>query len=302
SHEIDAIVVASSLAADGRLAGEQTRLKEIAERCRNPILFYTYPLPSEAARDHLEAVGVPLYTSMRGAARAPFVLVERLRAAERAPLADPTSPRAPRGYDDAVRRLEHSGKTLTEAETFAVLQDYGIAAPKHRLVLSAAEACRAAAEIGFPIALKVQSPEIPHKTEAGGVALGLTDESAVRFAFETVLTNAQRVVPNASISGVLVQAMVERGHELILGVSRDATFGPMLLLGRGGVDVELVADVVMTPLPIDEAEARRLIDRFDRRRLMEAHRGRPARDRTALARLIVELGRVGWDLRDRVRE
>src|SRR5262249_60988745 len=117
SHEIDAIVVASSLAADGSLAGERTRLKEIAERCRNPILFYTYPLPSEAARDHLEAVGVPLYTSMRGAARALFVLVERLRAAERAPLADPTSPRAPRGYDDAVPRLQNNWKIPTQAGT-----------------------------------------------------------------------------------------------------------------------------------------------------------------------------------------
>jgi acetyltransferase len=96
--------------------------------------------------------------------------------------------------------------------------------------------------------------------------------------------------------------MASPGLELILGVSQDDTFGPMLLLGRGGVDAERLADGVATPLPLDEAEALRLIDRLDRGRMMDAHRGRPARDRAALARLVVALARLAWDFRARIRE
>jgi acetate---CoA ligase (ADP-forming) len=132
--------------------------------------------------------------------------------------------------------------------------------------------------------------------------LGLAYAGAVRSACETILANARSAVPKAAISGVLVQAMVKPGLELILGVSRDETFGPMLLIGRGGVDAERLADRVMTPLPIDESEALRLIDRLDRGRMLGAHRGSPPRDRAALARLVVTLGRLAWDFRDRIRE
>ncbi|HXP73867.1 MAG TPA: acetate--CoA ligase family protein [Stellaceae bacterium] len=302
SDEIDAIVVASSLAADTRLSSERPRLKEIAGRSRKPILFYTYPLPAESARAELDAVGVPLYTSMRGVARALYLLAERVRAAETDSRPEATLTEPASGYVAAARRLDRVGDTLTESEAFEILGDYGIAVPERRLAASVDEAARAAAEIGFPVALKVQSPEIPHKTDAGALALGLTDDAAVRTAYETVLANARRAVPNACIHGVLVEAMAKPGLELLLGVNRDDTFGPMLLLGRGGVDAELVADRVMTPLPIDEAEAERLIDRLDRGRMMQAHRGRPARDHAALARLMVMLGRLAWDFRDRIRE
>jgi acyl-CoA synthetase (NDP forming) len=302
SPEVDSIVVASSLAADTRLAGERARLKDIADRCRKPILFYSYPLPAEAARADLEAVGVPLYTSMRGVARALYMLAERARVAEAQSAAAPASSEPAAGYGAASRRLDRAGTMLTEAEALGILGDYGIAVPDYRLAASADEAACAAAEIGFPVALKVQSPEIPHKTDAGAVALALTDECAVRSAYGTILANARRAAPNASITGVLVEAMAKPGLELILGVCRDDTFGPMLLLGRGGVEAERLADRVTTPLPLDEAEAGRLIDRFDRGRMMSAHRGRPVRDRAALARLMVSLGRLAWDFRERILE
>lgn len=302
SEEVDAIVVASSLAADTRLAGERAPLKEIVDRSGKPVLFYSYPLPSEAARTDLEAVGVPLYTSMRGVARALYVLAERARAAAVDAQAQPAPTEPTPGYHDASRRLDRLGSVLTEAEALTVLGDYGIAVPKHRLVAGADDAVRAASELGFPVALKVQSPKIPHKTDAGAVALGLADAGAVRSAYQTILANARSAVPEATISGVLAQAMARPGLELILGVSRDETFGPMLLIGRGGVDAERIADRVTTPLPIDESDALRLIDRVDRGRMLGAHRGRPARDRAALAGLVVAVGRLAWDLRDRIRE
>jgi len=104
------------------------------------------------------------------------------------------------------------------------------------------------------------------------------------------------------ITGVLVEAMASPGLEFILGVSRDDTFGPMLLLGHGGVDAGLMADRVLTPLLVGETEAMRLIDRLDRGRMMGARRGRPARDRAALARLVAALGRLAWDFRERIAE
>ncbi|HVM80817.1 MAG TPA: acetate--CoA ligase family protein [Stellaceae bacterium] len=300
SGEIDAVVVASSLTNDTRLPLEKAQLREIAGRRRKPILFYSYPLPSEAARAELEEIGVPLYTGIRGVARALSLLADRAER-RRALAAAVTMERSP-GYPAALSKLDAAGPTLTEVEALAVLAEYGIAAPRHRLVQSSAEAAAAAAEIGFPVALKVQSPQIPHKTDAGAVALGLADGSAVATAFDRVLASARRAVPGAAIQGVLVQAMAKPGLELILGASRDETFGPLLLLGRGGVEVETAAEGAMTPLPVDREEALRLIARLDRGRLMGAGRGRAARDRQALAGLIVSLARFASDFAGRVRE
>jgi len=127
SDEIDAIVVASSLAADTRLSGERAWLKEIADRGRKPILFYTYPLPAEGARADLEAIGLPLYTSMRGVARALYLLAERCRAAEDDLLAAPMPIEPAPAHDAASRRLDRLGSTLTEADSFGSLR-----APKTR--------------------------------------------------------------------------------------------------------------------------------------------------------------------------
>jgi len=300
SGEIDAVVVASSLTNDTRLPLEKAQLREIAARRRKPILFYSYPLPSEAARAELEEIGVPLYTGIRGVARALSLLAERAERRRSMAAAAATGPSP--GYSAALRKLDAAGPTLTEAEALSVLAEYGIAAPPHRLVRTAGEAAAAAAKVGFPVALKVQSPQIPHKTDAGGVALGLADASAVAAAFKRVLVNARHMAPNAEIHGVLVQAMARPGLELILGVSRDDTFGPLLLLGRGGVEVETAAEGAMTPLPVDREEALRLIARLDRGRLMAAGRARAARDREALARLIVALARFASDFAERVGE
>ena len=110
-----------------------------------------------------------------------------------------------------------------------------------RLVTSAHEAVAAAAALGRPVALKVQSPQIPHKTEAGAVALGLQGAEAIARAYEEVLAAAQRGVPSAEIRGVLVQAMAPPGVEMLLGIHRDATFGPMLTVALGGIYVEALA-------------------------------------------------------------
>ena len=125
-----------------------------------------------------------------------------------------------------------------------------------QLVHSAAEAETAARSWGGPVALKVQSANIPHKTEAGAVALNITGDGA-RAAFERVLAAAKKHSPQAQIDGVLVQPMAPPGREVILGVNRDATWGPLLMVGLGGVLVEALGDVALSPVPLDRAAAAR---------------------------------------------
>jgi len=302
SDEVDAIVVGNSLAADSRLAVEKAALAEIAARSRKPILFYSYPLPSEAAQSDLEEIGIPLYTGIRGVARALSLLAERSEAKAALLRSMPDASAACPERAAAARLLDQAGPTLTEAEALGVLQLYGVPVPRHRLVQSAAAAVDAAREIGFPVVLKVQSPEIPHKSDAGAVALGLRSETAVAEAYDAVLAGARRAAPAARIAGVLVEAMAKPGLELILGVGEDETFGSLLLLGRGGIEVEALGDRTMTPLPVDLTAAEWLVEYFDRGCLLAAHRGRPARDRRALVALMLALGRLARDFGGRLTE
>jgi acyl-CoA synthetase (NDP forming) len=150
--------------------------------------------------------------------------------------------------------------------------------------------------------LKVQSPDVAHKTEAGAVALDLTSPDAVRTAYERVLASARRHVPDASIVGVLVQRMAPPGREFLLGITRDATFGPMLMAGLGGVHVEIFKDVALAPLPMTERDAREMLDRLAGAPLLGAFRGRPPADIDALAQLMVRLARFAADHAEAIAE
>jgi acyl-CoA synthetase (NDP forming) len=167
--------------------------------------------------------------------------------------------------------------------------------PPEALAATADEAVAAAQKIGRAVALKVQSPDILHKTEAGAVALNLSGEAAVRDGYRTVLARARAAHPNAKIDGVLVQAMARRGREIILGVTRDPDFGPMLMVGLGGIHVEVLKDVAFAPVPLGHEDALDLIAQLKGAALLEAVRGEPPADREALARLMVALSRFAAD-------
>jgi len=147
----------------------------------------------------------------------------------------------------------------------------------------------------------VQSPDIAHKTEAGALALGLTPE-AVPAAYDRVLAGAKRHVPGARILGVLVQPMIPPGREVILGTKRDDLWGPMLLVGLGGVLVEVLGDVLLSPVPLGPQDARELLGRLKGAALFEEHRGAPAADVDALVDLMIRLGRFAADHADEVAE
>ena len=164
------------------------------------------------------------------------------------------------------------------------------------------EAITAAKAIGKPVALKVQSADILHKTEAGAVALNARIAEEVGAAYDRIVASAKKYAPKAKVQGVLVQAMAEKGREVILGINRDPNFGPILMLGLGGVHVEILKDVAFTPVPLRHDEALALIGRLKGAALLDAHRGEPAADKSALADLIVRLSHFANDHADTIAE
>ena len=156
--------------------------------------------------------------------------------------------------------------------------------------------------LGFPVALKIMSPDLPHKTEAGGVILGLHDRQSVSSAYARVIASAQRYKPDARIDGVLVQKMAPKGHELVIGMVNDPTFGPIMMVGLGGTLVELMGDVVHRPAPIDAAEAASMLHGLRSAPLLQGFRGAPPIDIAPAAQLIASLSQAAIAYRDRIAE
>ena len=157
----------------------------------------------------------------------------------------------------------------------------------------AESAVKAAGEIGYPVALKIESPDLPHKTEVGGVRVGLADAAAVEAAFAEIMAAARAAAPAARLAGVLVQEMVRDGTELIAGLSRQEPFGMGVVTGAGGVLVELMRDTALDLCPLDDAQAHALLARTRAIRLLHGYRGRPAGDADAFAVLLVRLSQLG---------
>jgi len=174
--------------------------------------------------------------------------------------------------------------------------------PPERLVRDAAELEAAVASLGYPLALKIQSRDLPHKTEIGGVRLGIADAAALREAYAAVMGEAARRRPDARIEGVLLAPMARRGIEMIVGVIRDAVFGPLVMVGAGGVVAELVRDVSYRLAPVDEAEAKAMIGELRVAPLLAGYRGAAAADVAALAGLVARLSDFAAAHRDLVQE
>ena len=177
---------------------------------------------------------------------------------------------------------------MCEHDAKALLAAHGIGGiPPGGLALDAGEAVRIAHGIGAPVAMKVQSSDLPHKSESNGIALGVEGAAAVRAAFERIVGNARVRAPSATILGVRVERMAGAGLEMIVGVSRDPDFGPMIGVGFGGVLVEVLDDFVLSPAPVDAAEAGRMLREMRGRRILDGARGAPPADVDALVGLLV---------------
>jgi len=194
---------------------------------------------------------------------------------------------------DGANLIPRGGSFLGEREAKAVLAKYGIACVPERRAKNAEEAVRAAGEIGYPVVLKADSPEIAHKTEMGAVRLDLHDAAAVRAACAAMTIATQ---------GFLVQPMMKNGIELVVGTKRDPQFGPVLLVGLGGVLVEVMRDTAFSLAPVGKDEARRMLGRLRGFRLLEGYRGAPAADLDAVSDAIARISELAADFADRIEE
>ncbi|MGE0629494.1 MAG: acetate--CoA ligase family protein [Hyphomicrobiaceae bacterium] len=191
--------------------------------------------------------------------------------------------------------------TLTSATLDEQLARYGIALPRSRIAATPGEAAAAAAEIGFPVVLKIQSADILHKTEAGGVLLDLKSPQAVDAGAKELMASAAKAYPNASIDGFLVQEMVS-GVEAIVGARNDALYGPMMLIGAGGILVELANDAKLSMLPVSDRDVAAMIGGLKLSKLLAGYRGRPAADRAAMEKAVSGLARFFLDHRTAIAD
>ena len=201
-----------------------------------------------------------------------------------------------------TRPLGAKKVTLSEFESMKLLREFGIATPKGGVAVTGAEAAELAAAIGGPVALKVASADIPHKTDAGGVRLGLEGAAAVAEAFETIMKNSRAYKPEAKIDGVFVQEMLRPGLEMILGVNNDAQFGPMVLCGLGGVFVEIFKDTALYPAPLNEREALKMLRKLKAWPMFTGYRGQKPLDTAALTQTIAAVARLAVENKDRLVE
>jgi len=274
------IPVVYSHHASTKLRMEQ--LRPYAEKFGKPLLIAWIPEQLEGP-GAFYADSVPelvLFRSMRRLMNAVGLWLEHYGASPMQP------PAPPPGLAEAIATLPSGEAVLTEAEAKALFAKVGVPVVEERRAATAGAAADAAAAMGFPVVLKLDSPDIAHKTEIGGVKLNLRDATAVRAAFEEITASARRHAPAARIDGVLVQRMAPKGVELILGVRRDPQFGPMVLVGTGGVQAELWRDVALDLAPVTPERAEAMLRSLKGFPLLDGFRGAPKADIGAVARAV----------------
>ncbi|MBQ0005120.1 MAG: acetate--CoA ligase family protein [Clostridiales bacterium] len=194
--------------------------------------------------------------------------------------------------EDAVPDCPCTGEkvALSEHESKELLKQYGVPVPVECIATSVEEAVKYADEIGFPIVMKVESNDILHKSDVGGVKLNIKSEEEVKVAYQAIMDSCTEKCPDASINGILMQKMLKAGTEVIVGVTNDPSFGPMVLCGMGGVFTEVFKDVSLFPAPLKKENALKMIKSLKAYKMMTGYRGQPKLDVDALADLLVSVG------------
>ena len=191
---------------------------------------------------------------------------------------------------------------LTEVEAKQVFKAYGLPVTSTDLAKTEDDAVRMAAEIGFPIVMKIVSPDILHKSDAGAVKVNIKNEQGVREAWKTIMENSLNYKADAEIDGVAIQEMAPWATEVIVGSVNDSTFGPTVMFGLGGIFVEVMKDVTFKVAPIDEATALEMQNEIKSSKILKGARGESPRDQKALANVLAHYSYMVYDLRDQIAE
>ena len=294
SDEVDAILVVLSLSSDTRMPFKLAELKPVIDAQNKPIVFYSYTLPSLFARQQLAASGVVVLSGLTHVGVAMRQMVQRAKFRLPPPVEAAAPPRNLSAHLTSATLSEFDGKSL--------LRDAGMALPDEVLVSEKGALDAAIARVGLPLVMKIQSRDIPHKSEIGGVRVNLATKGEAFAAYQMLLDNARRHRPDAAIQGVLVSPMAKKGVEIIIGTLCDATFGPMIMVGLGGITTELFRDVIYRPAPLGAAEASAMLDELRAAALLRGFRGAPVADIAALSQLIAQLSMVAAEYREQISE
>jgi len=196
-------------------------------------------------------------------------------------------------FDTVLGEARAEGRTLlNEVEAKAILREAGIPATAATLAKTGEEALGQANAMGYPVVLKVVSRDIAHKSDAGGVQLNLKDGEAVAAAFDAIMANAHKAEPNARIDGVSVQQMAKPGTEVIVGMTTDPQFGPVMMFGLGGIMVEVLKDVSFRIIPLSEKDAGQMINEIKGKPVLDGVRGQPPADIAALRATILKVSQL----------
>ena len=212
-------------------------------------------------------------------------------------------PRSSATAREIIAKARADGRlALMETEAKKIFSAYGLPVAETELARTVEEAVKQAQEIGYPVVLKVISPDIIHKSDAGGVKVNIKDEAGVRSAYQTIINNCKLYKPDADIRGIAIQEMAPLGTEVIVGSINDPTFGPTVMFGLGGIFVEVLKDVTFRVAPVSRDQIMRMINEIRSVAILAGARGEPARDRRALTNLICAYASMVYDLRDEVAE
>ena len=295
SDEVDAILVVLSLSSETRMPFKQPELKPVLSAQNKPIVFYSYTLPSQFARNELAASGAVVLSGLTHVAVAMRRMVEYS-----------SFKLAPAANSDALPSRDLSAHlnsaTLSEFDSKLLLREAGISLPEEVLVSEREEIDAAIARVGLPLVMKIQSRDIPHKSEVGGVRLNITTKGEAFSAYQGLRGDARKQRPNAAIQGVLVGPMANKGVEIIIGTLQDTTFGPMVMVGFGGITTELFRDVVYRPAPVSAAEAESMLSQLKAAPLLGGFRGAARADVGSLCHLIEQVSLLAARLGNEVAE
>jgi len=196
------------------------------------------------------------------------------------------------GFSIFDKAKKEGRSTLTELESKELLGRAGIPVVETKLARTKKEAVLLSQEIGYPVVLKIASPDVIHKSDSGGVKLALHNAAAVRTAYTEILENVRRQYPDAIVHGVSVQRMVRPGTEVIVGTSKDPQFGPVIMFGLGGIFVEVLKDVSFRIIPVDRRDAQEMLNEIKGYPLLQGVRGKEPADISALVEIILKISRL----------
>jgi acyl-CoA synthetase (NDP forming) len=191
-----------------------------------------------------------------------------------------------------IQRAKKEKRSLLETEAKELLKEYGIPVPDFKLIKSKDEIIGLAKEINFPIVMKIVSPDIIHKTDAGGVKIGITDEKEAKSAFQEIIFKAKKYNKETKISGAIVYTMVPQGTEIIIGMMKDPHFGPVIMFGLGGIFVEILKDISFRILPLEEKDAREMITEIKGYEILKGVRGEGPKDIKAIKTLLMKISQL----------